>query len=102
MWSWVSRAFKAPYAGLKIQRHMAPLTTVGKAHGRITMDLSSHRPLNSALSSNPSSMPSTTSRQVVEGEVGGAQYRSPELRSLQGLHVVPETHEGVTPRGTRC
>jgi hypothetical protein len=42
------------------------LTTVGKAQGRITMDLSSHRPLNSTLSSNPSSMPSTTSSRVVE------------------------------------
>jgi hypothetical protein len=66
MCSWVRRAFKAPYEGFRIQRHIAPLTTVGKAHGRITMDLSNHRPLNSTLSSNPRSIPSTTSSRVVE------------------------------------
>jgi hypothetical protein len=62
--NWVSTALSTPYSVLRISRHIAPLTMVGSAQGRITIDRNSHRNRSGAASSNASPMPKSSSAAV--------------------------------------
>ena len=64
MCSWVSSALSEPYCALRTPRHIAPLTTVGSAHGSTTIARNSQRNRNGALSSSASNMPKTSSSAV--------------------------------------
>ncbi len=58
---WVSRAFRAPYSALSIQRHMSALTIVGSAHGRMTSERRSQRSRSGWSMRRARAIPSTSS-----------------------------------------
>jgi hypothetical protein len=60
----VRTALAAPYWALKIDRHIAPLTIVGSAQGRITTARNSQRSRMGAASRNASPRPRISSSAV--------------------------------------